>query len=93
MGQRLANAVSNASGIGIIGSCSINANVLKERFIKCKIATENPFVVNVLLLYPNIDQHIQLIIDYKVPFVFPSAGNPKTFTSVLKAGGIKVDTL
>ena len=64
--------------------------VLKEHIIKCKAATSKPFAVNVPLLYPNIDEHIQIIIDNKVPIVFTSAGNPKTYTSVLKAAGIKV---
>ena len=89
-GWRLASAVSNAGGLGIIGSGSMYPEVLKEHIIKCKAATSKPFAVNVLLLYPNIDEHIQIIIDNKVPIVFTSAGNPKTYTSVLKAAGIKV---
>jgi enoyl-[acyl-carrier protein] reductase II len=89
-GWRLASAVSNAGGLGIIGSGSMYPAVLKEHIIKCKAATSKPFAVNVPLLYPNIDQHIQTIIDNKVPIVFTSAGNPKTYTSVLKAAGIKV---
>ena len=89
-GWRLASAVSNAGGLGIIGSGSMYPAVLKEHIIKCKAATSKPFAVNVPLLYPNIDEHIQTIIDNKVPIVFTSAGNPKTYTSVLKAAGIKV---
>ena len=89
-GWRLASAVSNAGGLGIIGSGSMYPNVLEEHVRKCKAATDKPFAVNVPLLYPNIDEHIQIIIDNKVPIVFTSAGNPKTYTSVLKAAGIKV---
>ena len=89
-GWRLASAVSNAGGLGIIGSGSMYPEVLKEHIIKCKAATSKPFAVNVPLLYPNIDEHIQIIIDNKVPIVFTSAGNPKTYTSVLKVAGIKV---
>jgi len=87
---RLASAVSNAGGLGIIRSGSMYPAVLKEHIIKCKVATSKPFAVNVPLLYPNIDEHIHIIIDNKVPIVFISAGNPKTNTSVLKAAGIKV---
>lgn len=89
-GWKLASAVSNAGGLGIIGSGSMYPEVLKEHIIKCKAATDKPFAVNVPLLYPNIDEHIQIIIDKKVPIVFTSAGNPKTFTNILKAEGIKV---
>ena len=89
-GWRLASAVSNAGGLGIIGSGSMYTNVLKEHIIKCKAATDKPFAVNVPLLYPNIAEHIQIIIENKVPIVFTSAGNPKSFTSILKAAGIKV---
>lgn len=89
-GWQLASAVSNAGGLGIIGSGSMYPNVLKEHIIKCKAATDKPFAVNVPLLYPNIEEHIQIIIENKVPIVFTSAGNPKSFTSILKAAGIKV---
>lgn len=89
-GWQLASAVSNAGGLGIIGSGSMYPDVLKEHITKCKAATHKPFAVNVPLLYPNIDEHIQIIIDHKVPIVFTSAGNPKTFTNILKAEGIKV---
>lgn len=87
---QLAAAVSNAGGLGIIGSGSMYPEVLKEHVIKCKKATDKPFAVNIPLLYPNIEEHIQTIIDYKVPIVFSSAGNPKTWTPTLKRHGIKV---
>jgi enoyl-[acyl-carrier protein] reductase II len=89
-GWRLASAVSNAGGLGLIGSGSMYPEVLKEHIQKCKASTDNPFGVNVPLLYPDIDKHIQIIIDEKVPIVFTSAGNPKTWTSILKQHGIKV---
>ena len=89
-GWRLASAVSNAGGLGMIGSGSMYPEVLKDHIQKCKKATDKPFAVNIPLLYPDIDQHIKIIIEEKVPIVFSSAGNPKTFTSVLKAEGIKV---
>ena len=89
-GWRLASAVSNAGGLGLIGSGSMYPEVLKEHIRKCKAATEKPFGVNIPLLYPDIDKHVQTIIDEKVPIVFSSAGNPKTYTSVLKQHGIKV---
>lgn len=89
-GWRLASAVSNAGGLGIIGSGSMYPEVLEEHVIKCKEATDKPFAVNLPMLYPDIDKHIETIIRYKVPIVFTSAGNPKTWTSHLKAHGIKV---
>ena len=89
-GWRLASAVSNAGGLGLIGSGSMYPEVLREHIQKCKAATTKPFGVNVPLLYPNINEHIQVIIDEQVPIVFTSAGNPKTWTSHLKAHGIKV---
>lgn len=89
-GWRLAAAVSNAGGLGIIGSGSMYPNVLREHVQKCKAATNKPFAVNVPMLYPDIDKHIQIIIEEKVPIVFTSAGNPKTWTSHLKQNGIKV---
>ncbi len=89
-GWRLASAVSNAGGLGIIGSGSMYPEVLKEHIQKCKNATNKPFAVNIPLLYPAIDKHIQIIIDEKVPIVFSSAGNPKTFTEILKKEGITV---
>ena len=89
-GWRLASAVSNAGGLGLIGSGSMYPEVLKEHIQKCKAATDKPFGVNIPLLYPDIDKHVQTIIDEKVPVVFSSAGNPKTYTSTLKQHGIKV---
>ncbi len=89
-GWELASAVSNAGGLGIIGSGSMYPEVLRDQIRKCKAATSQPFGVNVPLLYPNIDEHIKIIIEEKVPIVFSSAGNPKSWTSILKAEGIKV---
>jgi len=89
-GWELASAVSNAGGLGIIGSGSMYPEVLEEHLLKCKAATDKPFAVNLPMLYPNIDEHIQLIIKHKVPIVFTSAGNPKTYTSLLKSNGITV---
>lgn len=89
-GWKLASAVSNAGGLGIIGSGSMYPEILKEHIQKCKAATDKPFAVNVPLLYPNIDKHIEIIIDEKVPIVFTSAGNPATWTETLKKNGIKV---
>ena len=89
-GWRLASAVSNAGGLGLIGSGSMYPEVLREHIQKCKAATGKSFGVNVPLLYPHINKHIDIIIEEKVPIVFTSAGNPKTWTSILKDNGIKV---
>ena len=89
-GWRLASAVSNAGGLGIIGSGSMYPEILREHIRKCKLATNKPFGVNVPLLYPNIEAHIKIIIEEKVPIVFTSAGNPNTWTTILKAQGITV---
>ncbi|HEX7903359.1 MAG TPA: nitronate monooxygenase [Chitinophagaceae bacterium] len=89
-GWRLASAVSNAGGLGIIGSGSMYPGVLKEHIEKCKLATTRPFAINVPLLYPDIDKHIEVIIKQGVKIVFTSAGNPKTWTNVLKENGITV---
>ena len=89
-GWELASAVSNAGGLGIIGSGSMYPEILEEHVRKCKAATDKPFAVNLPMLYPDIDQHINTIIQYKVPIVFTSAGNPKTWTEHLKSNGIKV---
>ena len=89
-GWKLASAVSNAGGLGLIGSGSMYPDVLLEHIRKCKSATVRSFGVNVPLLYPDIDKHIQIIIDEGVKIVFTSAGNPKTWTSVLKEKGITV---
>tara|TARA_B100001057_G_C22748758_1_gene910852 strand:- start:361 stop:1296 length:936 start_codon:yes stop_codon:yes gene_type:complete len=89
-GWKLASAVSNAGGLGIIGSGSMYPKTLREHIEKCKNATNKPFAVNLPLLYPNAQEHIQSIIELKVPIVFTSAGNPKTWTTILKSEGIKV---
>lgn len=89
-GWKLASAVSNAGGLGIIGAGSMYPEVLREHIKKCKAATENSFGVNVPLLYPDIEKLITIIIEEKVPVVFTSAGNPKTWTALLKQNGIKV---
>lgn len=89
-GWRLASAVSNAGGLGIIGSGSMYPDVLREHIQKCKAATAKPFAVNVPMLYPDIDKHLSIIIEEGVKIVFTSAGNPKTYTSMLKEHGITV---
>jgi enoyl-[acyl-carrier protein] reductase II len=89
-GWRLASAVSNAGGLGMIGAGSMYPDVLREHIQQCKAATNKPFAVNVPLLYPDIDKHIAIIIEEKVPIVFTSAGNPKTWTLKLKENGITV---
>lgn len=89
-GWRLASAVSNAGGLGIIGAASMYPDVLVEHVEKCKKATDKPFGVNIPMLYPNIDEHMKTVVDYKVPIVFTSAGNPKLWTKELKKHGIKV---
>lgn len=86
-GWRLASAVSNSGGLGIIGSGSMYPEVLREHIEKCKQATNMPFAVNLPMLYPDIDEHIKSIIDLDVPIVFTSAGNPKKYTSFLKEKG------
>jgi enoyl-[acyl-carrier protein] reductase II len=89
-GWELASAVSNAGGLGLIGSGSMYPDILREQLRKCKAATSAPFGVNVPLLYPDIDKHMQVIMEEGVKIVFTSAGNPKTWTSVLKEKGITV---
>ena len=89
-GYKLASAVSNAGGLGLIGAGSMYPDVLREHIQKCKKATDKPFGVNVPMLYPNIDEIIQIIIEEEVKIVFTSAGNPKTWTSYLKEKGIIV---
>lgn len=89
-GWRLASAVSNAGGLGIIGSGSMYPQVLKEHIQKYKQASSKPFAVNLPLLYPDIDKHIATIIEAQVPIVFSSAGNPNKYTSLLKQHGIVV---
>ena len=89
-GWKLASAVSNAGGLGLIGAGSMYPEVLREHIQKCKAATTKPFGVNVPLLYPDIDKLMQIIIEEGVQIVFTSAGNPKTWTTHLKDHGIKV---
>ncbi|MEC7653443.1 MAG: nitronate monooxygenase [Bacteroidota bacterium] len=89
-GWELASAVSNAGGLGIIGSGSMYPEILDEHIVKCKAVTNKPFAVNLPLLYPDIDKHIANIIKHEVPIVFTSAGSPKKWTSTLKEHGIKV---
>jgi enoyl-[acyl-carrier protein] reductase II len=89
-GWKLASAVSNAGGLGLIGSGSMYPEVLQAHIQKCKAATDRPYGVNVPLLYPDIEKHMAVIIAEKVPVVFTSAGNPATWTPVLKEHGIKV---
>lgn len=89
-GWELASAVSNAGGLGIIGSGSMYPDVLREHIQKCKAHTDKPFAVNLPLLYPQIDDHISIIIEEGVKIVFTSAGNPAKWTSHFKAKGITV---
>ncbi|MDC1216677.1 DUF561 domain-containing protein [Flavobacteriaceae bacterium] len=89
-GWRLASAVSNAGGLGLIGAGSMYPEVLREHIQKCKKATQKPFGVNVPLLYPDIDQLMEVIVGEKVPIVFTAAGNPKLWTEYLKSHGCTV---
>jgi len=89
-GWRLASAVSNAGGLGLIGAGSMYPEVLREHIQKCKKATDKPFGVNIPMLYPEIVKLLQIVIDEDVKIVFTSAGNPKTYTSFLKENGILV---
>ncbi len=89
-GYKLASAVSNAGGLGLIGAGSMYPEVLREHIQKCKKATDKPFGVNVPMLYPNIEEIMKIIVEESVKIVFTSAGNPKTWTSFLKEKGITV---
>jgi len=89
-GWRLASAASNCGGLGLIGSASMYPDILRENIQKCKKATDKPFGVNVALLYPNLDEIIQIILEEGVKIVFTSAGNPKTYTEILQKEGVKV---
>ena len=89
-GWELASAVSDAGGLGIIGAGSMYPEILREQILKCKEATNKPFAVNLPLLYPSIEEHVQTIIDLEVPIVFTSAGSPKKWTPLFKQHGIKV---
>jgi enoyl-[acyl-carrier protein] reductase II len=89
-GWRLASAVSNCGGLGLIGSASMYPDVLRENIQKCRKATDKPFGVNVALLYPNLEEIINIILEEKVEIVFTSAGSPKTYTETLQKEGLKV---
>lgn len=89
-GYKLASAVSNAGGLGLIGAGSMYPEVLREHIQKCKKATRNPFGVNVPMLYPNLEEIMAIIVEEGVKIVFTSAGNPKTYTAFLKEKGITV---
>ena len=89
-GWELASAVSNSGGLGLIGSGSMYPDILREHIRKCKKATNKPFGVNIPLIYPNIEEHLQVIIDEQVKIVFSSAGSPKKYTSYLQKNGVKV---
>jgi len=89
-GWRLAAAVSNAGGLGLLGAGSMTHEVLREHIQKCKTATDKPFGVNIPLIYHEVEGIVKMVIEEKVPIVFTSAGNPKTWTSLLQENGIKV---
>ena len=89
-GWELASSVSDSGGLGLIGAASMYPEVLRDHIIKCREATDKPFGVNLPLLYPDLDQHIQIIIEMGVKIVFTSAGSPEKYTSSLKDNGIKV---
>lgn len=89
-GWKLASAVSNNGGLGLIGSASMYPDILRENIQKCKQATDKPFGVNIALLYPNLEEIINIILEEKIKIVFTSAGNPKTYTEMLQKEGIKV---
>lgn len=89
-GWRLASAVSNIGGLGLIGSASMYPDILRENIQKCKAATDKPFGVNIALLYPNLEEIINIILEEKVKIVFTSAGSPKTYTEILQKEGLKV---
>lgn len=89
-GWRLASAVSNAGGLGLLGSGSMYPDVLREHIHKCRQATDKPFGVNIPLLYADVEKHMQIVLEEGVKIVFTSAGNPKTWTPVLKEKGVTV---
>ena len=89
-GWRLASAVSNAGGLGLLGAGSMHPDTLREHIRKCKVATERPFGVNVPLMYPEIEALMQILVEEEVKIVFTSAGNPKTWTGYLKEHGMTV---
>jgi enoyl-[acyl-carrier protein] reductase II len=89
-GWKLASAVSNAGGLGLIGAGSMYPDILREHILKCKLATNKPFGVNIPMLYPQVDELMNIIVEEEVKIVFTSAGNPKIWTSFLKEKGIIV---
>lgn len=89
-GWELASAVSNAGGLGLIGSGSMYPDVLRQHIKKCKAATNKPFGVNIPLMYPDIEEHVKIIIEEGVKVVFTSAGSPKKYTAIFQENGIKV---
>jgi len=89
-GWELASAVSNAGGLGLIGSGSMYPDVLRQHIKKCKAATNKPFGVNIPLMYPDIEEHVKIIIEEGVRVVFTSAGSPKKYTAIFQENGIKV---
>lgn len=89
-GWRLASAVSNVGGLGLLGAGSMHPEVLREHIRKCRAATRRPFGVNVPLMYPEIDTLMHILVEEDVRIVFTSAGNPKTWTSFLKSHGMRV---
>jgi len=89
-GWRLAAAVSNAGGLGLIGAGSMHPDTLREHIVKCKNATKKPFGVNIPLMYPQIEEIMQIVMEEKAPIVFTSAGNPRTWTTRLKENGMLV---
>ena len=89
-GWRLASAVSNSGGLGIIGSGSMRPNVLREHIRNCRIQTNNNFAVNIPLLYPHTTEHMNIVVEERVPIVFTSAGNPEIWTRKLKSQSITV---
>ncbi|MBA5247398.1 nitronate monooxygenase [Marnyiella aurantia] len=89
-GWKLASAVSNCGGLGLIGAGSMYPDVLRDHIRKCKTATDRPFGVNVPMLYPNLDEVIDIILEEGVEIIFTSAGNPRTYTETLKKEGLKV---
>ena len=89
-GWRLASAVSNAGGLGLIGAGSMHPEILREHIRKCRVATEFPFGVNIPLMYPQIEEIMNIVVEEGVKIIFTSAGNPKTWTGWLKERGITV---
>ncbi len=89
-GWRLASAVSNCGGLGLLGAGSMYPDILKENIIKCKAATNKPFGVNIPLFYPDIEEVFKIILEEKIKIVFTSAGSPKTYTEMLKKEGVTV---